>query len=63
MVLVCSVGQCTLGYVDHDEEELLATLEKGNFEVVVVVGDGPGTASILTTDLTPAYVEFNGERS
>ena len=49
--------------VDHDEAALLATLEKGSFAVQVSVGGGPGTASILTTDLTPDYVIFNGERS
>jgi glutamate N-acetyltransferase / amino-acid N-acetyltransferase len=33
------------------------------FEVEVVVGDGPGTATVVTTDLTPDYVRFNSERS
>lgn len=49
--------------VEHDEAALLATLEHGDFEVEVSVGAGPGRATILTTDLTPQYVEFNGERS
>lgn len=49
--------------VDHDEEALVATLAKGDFDVEVTVGAGPGRASVLTTDLTPAYVSFNGERS
>jgi glutamate N-acetyltransferase/amino-acid N-acetyltransferase len=49
--------------LDHDEEGLLAAIETGSFTVEVKVGSGDGTASILTTDLTPAYVEFNGERS
>ncbi|MFP3914630.1 MAG: bifunctional glutamate N-acetyltransferase/amino-acid acetyltransferase ArgJ [Actinomycetota bacterium] len=35
----------------------------GDFTVTVRVGDGPGTCSLLTTDLTPEYVRFNGERS
>lgn len=49
--------------LDHDEEALVARLAKGDFTVQVVVGDGPGRASVMTTDLTPAYVVFNGERS
>jgi N-acetylglutamate synthase/N-acetylornithine aminotransferase len=31
--------------------------------VDVVVGGGDGAAEIVTTDLTPDYVRFNGERS
>jgi glutamate N-acetyltransferase/amino-acid N-acetyltransferase len=49
--------------VEHDEGGLLAALESGDFTVDVSVGPGPGTATILTTDLTPEYVRFNGERS
>ncbi len=44
----------------------LSTIEPllvGDFEVEVVVGEGPGTARILTSDLTPGYVIFNGEPS
>ncbi len=35
----------------------------GDFKVGVTVGDGPGTAEILTCDLTPGYVTYNGEPS
>jgi glutamate N-acetyltransferase/amino-acid N-acetyltransferase len=49
--------------VPFDEAELLATLSTGGFTVSVSIGDGPGAASVLTTDLTPEYVRFNGERS
>lgn len=35
----------------------------GDFTVSVSVGEGPGRCSLLTTDLTPEYVRFNGERS
>lgn len=49
--------------VEYDEAALLATLEHGDFVVDVSVGNGPGEAKILTTDLTPEYVIFNGERS
>lgn len=47
----------------HDEAGLLASIAEGDFDVAVVVGDGPGSASVVTTDLTPDYVRFNGERS
>ncbi len=49
--------------VGHDEEALLAALETGDFTVDLTVGGGPGRATIVTTDLTPEYVRFNGERS
>lgn len=51
------------GAVDYDEEALASTLASGGFRVRVGLGDGPGEAHILTTDLTPEYVRFNGERS
>jgi N-acetylglutamate synthase/N-acetylornithine aminotransferase len=31
--------------------------------VTISVGIGPGSARVYTTDLTPDYVVFNGERS
>lgn len=49
--------------IPHDEADLLARLEQGDFEVSIVVGMGPGRATVVTTDLTPEYVIFNGERS
>ncbi|HSF86424.1 MAG TPA: bifunctional glutamate N-acetyltransferase/amino-acid acetyltransferase ArgJ [Acidimicrobiia bacterium] len=48
--------------VGYDHEALVAALG-GDFSVDVKVGDGPGAADILTTDLTPDYVIFNGEPS
>ena len=48
---------------DHDEAALLNQLESGDFTIDLAVGDGPGKATIVTTDLTPEYVVFNGERS
>lgn len=48
--------------VPHDRNDLVRRLQ-GDFTVVVGVGDGPGTARILTTDLTPGYVTFNAEPS
>jgi glutamate N-acetyltransferase/amino-acid N-acetyltransferase len=47
----------------YDEPTLLRTLETGDFSVTISLGDGPGNAHIVTTDLTPEYVVFNGERS
>lgn len=46
-----------------DEESLLAACAEGDFALGVAVGTGPGVARIITTDLTPEYVVFNGERS
>ena len=48
---------------DHNEISLLTMLADGDFSVDISVGDGPGFAEILTTDLTPDYVRFNGRRS
>jgi glutamate N-acetyltransferase/amino-acid N-acetyltransferase len=47
----------------YDEDVLLTGLESGDFAVSVILGDGQGTAHIVTTDLTPEYVIFNGVRS
>ncbi len=47
----------------HDERALLERLGEGDFTVEVTIGDGPGAGRVLTTDLTPAYVRLNGERS
>lgn len=49
--------------VAYDEAALLADCASGDLKVDVTVGSGPGTASVVTTDLTPDYVVFNGERS
>jgi glutamate N-acetyltransferase/amino-acid N-acetyltransferase len=45
-----------------DDQELAKRLT-GDFVVEVEVGSGPGRARVVTTDLTPEYVRFNGERS
>ena len=49
--------------VDYDAPDLLEQMEKGDLEIDVAIGSGPGRARVLTTDLTPDYVRFNGERS
>ncbi len=45
-----------------DRPALMAKLT-GDFRVEVKVGSGPGKARIISTDLTPEYVVFNGEPS
>ena len=49
--------------VEHDAEVVLALMESGDLAVAVDIGNGPGRAVVLTTDLTPEYVFLNGERS
>jgi glutamate N-acetyltransferase/amino-acid N-acetyltransferase len=46
-----------------DEPALLDSIDHGDFHIDIDLGLGDGTASIVTTDLTPQYVAFNGERS
>jgi len=48
--------------VRFDEDAVVAAMS-GDFGVTISVGIGPGTARVYTTDLTPEYVLFNGERS
>ncbi len=48
--------------VPVDEDALSARLG-ADFTVSVRVGTGSGRATVTTTDLTPEYVRFNGERS
>ena len=45
------------------DEDALSGRLAGDFTVGIAVGDGSGTATVVTTDLTPDYVVFNGERS
>jgi glutamate N-acetyltransferase / amino-acid N-acetyltransferase len=56
--VVCSGGTS----VAFDDDALSSRLE-GDFTVEIVVGDGDGRSLVTTTDLTPEYVVFNGERS
>lgn len=63
-VSYCGVEIAAAGVqVDYDESSLLVRLKDGDFEIDITVGGGEGAATIVTTDLTPAYVMFNGERS
>ncbi len=54
-VTVCVGGVA----VDHDEEALRGVLGARQFEITCDLGLGEGAATILSADLTPAYVEFN----
>ena len=49
--------------VRFDELAVLEMIEVGDFSVTIDVGVGDGRARVVTTDLTPEYVAFNGERS
>ncbi len=48
---------------DYDEDAVLAACAEGDIAVAISVGSGSGRADVVTTDLTPEYVVFNGERS
>ncbi|MGD0983112.1 MAG: bifunctional glutamate N-acetyltransferase/amino-acid acetyltransferase ArgJ [Acidimicrobiales bacterium] len=54
-VTVCRDGVA----VDHDEEALREVLGAKQFEVTCDLGLGDGSATMLSADLTPAYVELN----
>jgi len=45
------------------DADLLTERLEDDFIVSIRVGDGLGRCELLTTDLTPDYVAFNGERS
>lgn len=47
----------------YDRPALTAAMATGPITIEVVVGGGPGSAEVLTTDLTPDYVRFNAEYS
>lgn len=57
-VLVCS-GGVAAGHDDDAVSRLMAE----DFGIEIVVGDGEGRATVVTTDLTPDYVRFNSDRS
>lgn len=45
------------------DEDALSTQLGGDFTLTIRLGAGSANARVLTTDLTPEYVIFNGERS
>lgn len=46
-----------------DRGALAASLREGPITVTMTIGTGPGSARVVTTDLTPEYVMFNAEYS
>ena len=54
-VTVCRDGVA----VDHDEEALRGVLSADKFEVTCDLGLGRCSATVISADLTPAYVELN----
>ncbi len=49
--------------VAHDAAALHRAIAAGDFTVTMTIGRGSGAARVLTTDLTPEYVNFNAEYS
>ncbi len=49
--------------VEHDGQALHEAIATGDFTVTMTIGNGPGRARVITTDLTPEYVTFNAEYS
>ncbi len=59
-----SVTVCRDGVgVDHDADALSKVLSGHEFEITCDLGLGSGSASMISADLTPAYVELNMGRS
>ncbi len=54
---------CENGTRVEFDDDVVSSLLGADFPVGIVVGVGEGKATITTTDLTPDYVVFNGERS
>jgi glutamate N-acetyltransferase/amino-acid N-acetyltransferase len=47
--------------VDFDPTGLRRQMAGPEITIQIALGDGEGSFELLTTDLTPAYVRFNGE--
>lgn len=58
-VTVCREGVA----VDHDQAALEAVLSATELEITCDLGLGTGSATVLSADLTPLYVELNMGRS
>lgn len=62
-IAYAEVAVCVAGHGAAFDGAAVSSLLTGDFTVSIVVGDGEGSAMVTTTDLTPEYVAFNGERS
>ena len=54
---------CESGIGVEFDDNVVSSHLGGDFSIEIVVGVGGGRTTITTTDLTPDYVVFNGERS
>jgi glutamate N-acetyltransferase / amino-acid N-acetyltransferase len=59
-IRIAGTTVCSGGVAAVFDDDLVSRAMTATFEVEVVVGDGPGAATVVTTDLTPDYVRFNG---
>lgn len=57
------IGGHTLAIGGEEANHGTPTPFDGNFTVTIGLGEGAGSAAIITTDLTPEYVIFNSEYS
>jgi glutamate N-acetyltransferase / amino-acid N-acetyltransferase len=62
-IRIAGTTVCSGGVAAAFDDDLVSRAMAEAFEVEVVVGDGPGAATVVTTDLTPDYVRFNSDRS
>jgi glutamate N-acetyltransferase/amino-acid N-acetyltransferase len=54
---------CRGGVASGFDDRVVSAAIAGDFTMSIGVGEGPGLATIVTTDLTPDYVRFNSDRS
>ncbi|MDT8396585.1 MAG: bifunctional ornithine acetyltransferase/N-acetylglutamate synthase, partial [bacterium] len=57
-VTVLEDGEILGGY---DESEAVKVMKRDRYGIGITIGDGPGTATIKTCDLTEEYVRINCE--
>lgn len=48
-------------YVDFDESKVNQALKQEEFDMTLVIGKGPGEATIWTTDLSHEYIDINSK--
>jgi glutamate N-acetyltransferase/amino-acid N-acetyltransferase len=57
-VKILADGEIVTGY---EESEAVRVMKQDRYEIIVNIGDGPGTALMKTCDLTEEYVRINCE--